>query len=327
LLSYALCSILISLSSAYLQGSIHSGMQDGSEVSVYVDDDGNMEITMKGPADRWFSFGFGHSKMQNTYAIIVAEDSITEHQLDMQSRTQADTVLHRPTITVISDKTEGDYRFVKVSRSSETTENMFKAGNLDVISASGDPQGDSHMKPSYHGKQYRASDVLKLSEHVEGEMTGVQLSEHVRHSSSRDHEEHKTVKSSSKDERHEHPQEVVSEVYCIFNGEVKGVRSDEVMMHYQCSQLTERECITGGPLGQCEWVGSIHKAVKVLAVEEEGGEDVNVLDVQLTTMDMVLAIAFLVTAAFAVEQLYRYCVQDTDEKLQGSTSDAQPLLV
>merc|ERR1712157_467588 len=124
--------------------------------------------------------------------------------------------------------------------------------------------------------------------------------------------------------------EVVSEVYCIFNGEVKGLRSDEVMMHYQCSQLTERECVTGGPLGQCEWVGQTHKMEKVLAVEAKGegeGENVNVLDVQLTTMDMLLAIAFLITAAFAVEQLYRYCTQETDEKLQGSTSDAQPLLV
>jgi len=308
-------------------------MQDGSEVSVHVDEDGNMEITMKGPADRWFSFGFGHSKMQNTYAIIVAEDAISEHQLDMKSRTQADTVLHRPTITVLSDAIEGEFRIVKVSRSATTTDNMFQEGNLDVISASGDPQGLSHKTPSYHGKQHRASDVLKLSEHTEGEMTGIQLSEHVRKaSSSRDTEKHNTVKSSSKDERHEpHGQEVVSEVYCIFNGEVKGLRSDEVMMHYQCSQLTERECITGGPLGQCQWVGTIHKALKVLVVEEEEegvkGEDVNVLDVQLTTMDMVLAIAFLITAAFAVEQLYRYCVQDTDEKLQGSTSDAQPLLV
>ena len=143
-------------------------------------------------------------------------------------------------------------------------------------------------------------------------------------------EGHSRSRSSSHDDKSGgRGQEMVNEVYCIYNGEVKGLRADEVMMHYQCSQLTERECITGGPLGQCEWVGSIHKLESLLVAEEEVKDDanVNVLDVHITTMDMVLAIAFLVTAAFAVEQLYRWWLRDEDEKLQGSTSDAQPLLV
>ena len=118
-------------------------------------------------------------------------------------------------------------------------------------------------------------------------------------------------------------EELVTEIYCVWNGEVKGLRADEVMMHYQCGQLTERECITGGPLGQCQWVGTRHKLEAQLSVEG----DANVLDIQISTMDIVLAIAFLITAAFAVEQLYRWWVGDHDEKLQGLTDDAQPLLV
>ena len=135
-------------------------MNDGSEVSLHIDGK-NMEIVMKGPADSWFSFGFGSDKMQDTYAIIVAGDSITEHILDMKSTSQADTTTPRAMITVNSDKTEGDYRTVSVSRSSTTVNNMFETGSLQIISATADPHGSSYESCSYHGRQHRACFVNK----------------------------------------------------------------------------------------------------------------------------------------------------------------------
>merc|ERR1719193_1120158 len=125
-----------------------------------------MEIEMKGPADRWISFGFGSDKMQETYAIIVAGDSITEHTLDWGSNNQEDTLLRpKPLISVQSDVTEGDYRTVTVQRSPTDDDINFEAGNLQIISATADPHGSSYDPCSYHGRTHRASDVVELVEY------------------------------------------------------------------------------------------------------------------------------------------------------------------
>ena len=53
------------------------------------------------------------------------------------------------------------------------------------------------------------------------------------------------------------------------------------------------------------------------------------LNIHVTTMDMVLAMALVITAGFAMEQLYRWWLQKEDKlelELEGSRDDAQPLL-
>jgi len=352
LLFGALCSAFVSTSSAsYIAGSIRSSQNDGSEVSLHIDDGNNMEIVVKGPADRWFSFGFGSNKMQDTYAIIVAGDSITEHSLDMMSTSQADTLLPRATITVYSDVTEGEYRTVTLSRSSTTINNIFETDDLHVISASADPHGSSYETCSYHGRNHRASDVLKLVEYGDSgsnSNTGSGASSKSNGGGSRESRERSPSmdsgepsgggsggrspttdkKSVGPDSTREEPggrsEEMVKEINCVWNGEVKGSRSDEVVMHYQCGQLTERECITGGPLGQCEWVGVRHKLEIQLAVDAEDG---NVPDTNITAMVILVAVAFFVAAAFAVELCYEWWTSEMDGKWQELASDTQPLLV
>lgn len=130
-------------------------MNDGSEVSVRIDGN-NMEFVLRGPADRWFSFGFGNQKMQDTYAIIVHGDSITEHKLDMKSTSQANTVLPRGMVAINSDITKGDLRIVTLSSSMTRLGDIFKAKKVHVISASADAQSADRHKPAYHGKQNRA---------------------------------------------------------------------------------------------------------------------------------------------------------------------------
>merc|ERR1719356_738038 len=120
-----LCGVLIPSTYGSISGSTKSSMNDGSEVSVHIDGN-NMEFVLKGPADRWFSFGFGNQKMQDTYAIIVHGDSITEHKLDMKSTSQANTVLPRGMLAINSDVTKDEIRTVSLSSSMSKLGDIFK---------------------------------------------------------------------------------------------------------------------------------------------------------------------------------------------------------
>merc|ERR1719273_1479018 len=150
-LSLILCCSLVSISNGYIYGSVQSTLGE-SEVSLHIE--GNtLDIRMKGPAHRWFGFGFGSEEMHGTYAIVAAGDYVTEHILDRESTSQADTILPRPTITVKSDVVEGDYRIVTVTRSSKPP-TIFEVGDLILISATADPNGGIFDKISYHGPHY-----------------------------------------------------------------------------------------------------------------------------------------------------------------------------
>jgi len=330
----ALCSALISPSYSAITGSSRSSVDDVSEVALSVDGK-TLEIVMKGPADRWFSFGFGSSKMDDTYSIIVAGDSITEHILDMASPDQLQTTTQRAMITVQSDVTEGQHRTVTMTRSSATVNNMFEAGNLQIISATADPNSRSYQICSYHGR-HRAADMLQLVDSGKSgggstkDSGGKSDSSRDKGSSSKDRasgggSSRDRASSGGSSERGGGGRggavQSESSAQCIWNGEVKGLRADEIMLQYQCSQLAERECVTGGPLGQCQWIGAVHHTDSQLAAD-----GLSAINVEVSTMDILLAIAFLVTAAFAVEQLYRWWVTEEDRKLEGLTSDARPLL-
>merc|ERR1719187_2571828 len=90
-----------SSSSDKLSGSVQSPVDKYMSVSLAIDGK-NLEITMKGPSDSWFGFGFGSSMMQGTYAIIAHSGGITEHLLDQMDEHQSDSGLPKAMITVQS---------------------------------------------------------------------------------------------------------------------------------------------------------------------------------------------------------------------------------
>merc|ERR1719295_1322558 len=148
-------------SSDKLSGSVQSPVDKYMSVSLAVDGK-NLEITMKGPSDSWFGFGFGSSMMQGTYAIIAHSGGITEHLLDQMDEHQKDSGLPKAMITVQSDNMYGQQREIVMTRSSTTMNDMFTtAGDLDIISAKSWGGG---LDLSYHGPSNMGSSVLRLSE-------------------------------------------------------------------------------------------------------------------------------------------------------------------
>lgn len=127
---------------------------------------GVMDITITGPADSWFGWGLDSSTMQDTYAIIVSENGVTEHILSKQSSDQSDTELELNNVQVISDTTEGNLRTVQLMRTAVQDENhendvVDGEGVFNVISARSDPANPS-MSVSKHPKTGRGASVLNL---------------------------------------------------------------------------------------------------------------------------------------------------------------------
>ena len=138
-----------SSASGMLSGSVQSPVDKYMSVSLSVDGK-DLEITMKGPSNSWFGFGFGSSTMQDTYAIVAHSEGITEHLLDQLDEHQSNSALPKAMITVESDNVYGMQREIVMTRSSVTMNGMFDtAGDLDVISAKSESGRDFVL--SYHG--------------------------------------------------------------------------------------------------------------------------------------------------------------------------------
>ena len=139
-------------------GFATSAVEDDMTLNLEVDGK-VMEITMTGPADSWFGWGLDSSTMQDTYAIIVHEDGVTEHKLSKKSEDQADTEMELDLVVVRSDTTEGNVRTVRLTRTSVGGDNhqndvVDSEGDFDVISARSDPANPS-MSVAQHTKSSR----------------------------------------------------------------------------------------------------------------------------------------------------------------------------
>eukprot|EP01083_Nonionella_stella_P261700 890709_1 len=76
-----------------------------------------VEITLIGPADKWFGIGIGNASMDNTYAFIVYDDgTVTERRLGYHN--QGDQLQTEITdLTVISNTAENGIREILMTRS------------------------------------------------------------------------------------------------------------------------------------------------------------------------------------------------------------------
>jgi len=147
------------------QGFAISAAEDTMTLNLEVNL-GVMDITMTGPADSWFGWGLDSTTMQDTYAIIVSENGVTEHILSKQSKDQSDTELGLDNVQVISDTTEGNLRTVQLKRTAIQDENhendvVQGEGEFNVISARSDPASPS-LSVSKHAKTSRGASVMNL---------------------------------------------------------------------------------------------------------------------------------------------------------------------
>jgi len=135
-----------------------------------------LTITMSGPDDHWFGWGFGSKLMQGTYSIIASDAGVLEYLLDQSDwMDSVQTPMSNPMITVVSDEIKKGVRTITMTRSSTTKDGMFTtAGDLEVICARSIPKtAPYNMELSYHGPSVPVDDrvtptvgsgVLKLSE-------------------------------------------------------------------------------------------------------------------------------------------------------------------
>lgn len=122
---------------------------------------------------------------------------------------------------------------------------------------------------------------------------------------------------------------------CVWSGEGDLKHSnDAAVFDNQCQVLAESDCVKGGPYGRCQWVGFSHmhfpERLEVgMEMEEEKGLSVDVraiLNMKVSTLDLVLGVAFVLTASFAMHQLYRWCSERREYKRMSSANEAAPLL-
>jgi len=124
---------------------------------------------------------------------------------------------------------------------------------------------------------------------------------------------------------------------CVWSGdgELKH-QSDAAVFDNQCQVLGEADCVKGGPYGRCQWVGFSHmhfperreeEMEKMEEKETALAVDVRaILNMKVSTLDLVLGVAFVLTASFALHQLYRWCSERREYKRMSSANEAAPLL-
>lgn len=85
----------------------------GIELSLKYINNNSVKITMNGPADAWFAFGFGNNKMEGTYAIVASENGVEERFLE--GRNEGELLIE--SIKIESDAITGEQRKIVLTRS------------------------------------------------------------------------------------------------------------------------------------------------------------------------------------------------------------------
>lgn len=108
---------------------------------------------------------------------------------------------------------------------------------------------------------------------------------------------------------------------CVWDG--TGDDVDAASMNSVCALYTESECISsmnGKSKGRCTWRGKMHSKMSKMHVnvdveEADSREEMvagwtvdKVMKLQFSTFDVLLGSALFATLAFAIYQLYQWCL-------------------
>merc|ERR1711971_636115 len=102
---------------------------------------------------------------------------------------------------------------------------------------------------------------------------------------------------------------------------------NEDRMELNCDRLSEDECIAtdnGNKDGRCVWKAKNHQKGAHKDTITNAGKEQNM---KVSTMDILLGAAFIVTAAFALQRLYRWWADRGYIKLAEQPQDVEPLLM
>lgn len=118
---------------------------------------------------------------------------------------------------------------------------------------------------------------------------------------------------------------------CVWNGnEVGALKAQAITLDAECAPLSEMDCMA---LEHCAWVGFQHMHGQQKARGQESqlnalsGVDVRaLLDMKVSTMDILLGAAVVITAAFALHQLCRWVGAQHSAKAMAGSDDYTPLL-
>lgn len=117
---------------------------------------------------------------------------------------------------------------------------------------------------------------------------------------------------------------------CVWNGMALGaLKADALTFDAECALLAEMDCLAKKE--NCAWVGFQHFGARSNErVESElsvGGLNVRaLLDMKVSTMDILLGAAVVITAAFALHQMCRWMGARQSAKGWTRFDDETPLL-
>eukprot|EP01059_Diplonema_ambulator_P030544 TRINITY_DN5273_c0_g2_i1.p1 TRINITY_DN5273_c0_g2~~TRINITY_DN5273_c0_g2_i1.p1 ORF type:complete len:1010 (+),score=280.65 TRINITY_DN5273_c0_g2_i1:55-3084(+) len=110
----------IKLSHASVYTTVLANSYTNGNITAYVTVDelkDTVNISMVGPADRWFGIGFGNDQMANTYSIIAGPDGIVETVLNGRTSSSPGPGSDLPpSVTVLAEVRSGDKRYINMSR-------------------------------------------------------------------------------------------------------------------------------------------------------------------------------------------------------------------
>lgn len=143
-------------------GSVTSPSAPTVEVEVRVDDVAStVEMTFRGPSNRWFAFGFGANTMTG-YAIITEQSgSLNFYERNMIAIGNPGVIQAQQDLSLVSDDSAGGVTEFTVTRALNTGDaNDFvfptSAQTVEVIWARGSFDGATSL--AYHGATNRSKD-------------------------------------------------------------------------------------------------------------------------------------------------------------------------
>ena len=152
-------------------GSVTSPTTPTIEVEVRVDDVAStVEMTFRGPSNRWFAFGFGSLSMAGYTIITEQTGGLNFYERDMVSVGNPGSIQAQQDLTLVSDDSAGGITEFTVTRpliTGDANDFVFptSAQVVEVIWARG--SGDGVTTLAYHGNTNRGkNDDMSIEEDV-----------------------------------------------------------------------------------------------------------------------------------------------------------------
>lgn len=144
-------------------GSVTSPSTPTVEVEVRVDDVAStVEMTFRGPSNRWFAFGFGSATMSGYTIIAEQTGGLNFYERDMTSIGNPGVIQPQQDLTLVSDTSAGgttEFTVTRALNTGDVNDFVFPTSEqvVEVIWARGSFDGATSL--AYHGGTNRGKDT------------------------------------------------------------------------------------------------------------------------------------------------------------------------